>query len=147
MARIHEKMKRQMFWNGFIRLFNEEYMTITLACMIKAYTLDFSNYYEAFLSAIALLGMVLSIVFPLIVTKFLWRLHAMDPDIMRVDTFKFKWGELTQELQVKDRMSLIFTLYFMFRRLFIVFIIVGMPRISWFQVQVIINLNTASILY
>ena len=136
-----------MFWNGFIRLFNEEYMTITLACMIKAYTLDFSNYYETFLSIIALLGMALAIAFPLIVTKFLWRLHAQDPHIMRDDTFKSKWGELTQELQVNDRMALLFTLYFMSRRLFIVFIIVGMPRISWFQVQVIINLNTASILY
>ena len=95
LGRIHQKIKRSMFWNGFIRLFNEEYITITLACMIKAYTLDFSNYYEAFLSAISIFGMVLAIVFPLLVTKFLWRLHAMDPDIMKVDTFKFKWGELT----------------------------------------------------
>ena len=35
----------------------------------------------------------------------------------------------------------------MFRRLLIVIIIVLMPRISWCQVQLIINLNTAAMLY
>ena len=93
-ARLHERIKRAMFWNAYIRLFNEEYMTITIGCMIKAYTLDFSNYYEAFSSVISLLGLVFAIAFPIAATKFLWRLHTMNPDIMRIDTFKFKWGEL-----------------------------------------------------
>ena len=44
-------------------------------------------------------------------------------------------------------MALTWTAVFMFRRLLIVMIIVVMPRISWCQVQLVINLNTAAMLY
>ena len=44
-------------------------------------------------------------------------------------------------------MALLFNLIFMVRRLIIAFIIVGLPRWSWFQVQVITNLNIFSLIY
>ena len=51
---------------------------------------------------------------------------------MTSEAFESKWGSLTLELNVQDKMALGFTFFFMLRRLLLVFIIVGMPKISWF---------------
>ena len=61
-----------MIWNGFIRLFSEEYIAISLAFIIKMQAYDFSNYYETFLTVLSLAGLVMVIAFPLFATKFLW---------------------------------------------------------------------------
>ena len=44
-------------------------------------------------------------------------------------------------------MALLFNFVFMIRRLLLAFIIVGLPRWSYFQVQVITNLNIFALIY
>ena len=44
-------------------------------------------------------------------------------------------------------MALLFPLFFTMRRLLIAFIIVGLPRLNWLQVQILLNLNIFSIIY
>ena len=51
---------------------------------------------------------------------------------MKTEAFESRWGSLTLELNVEDRMALGFTFFFMLRRMLLVIIIVAMPRISWF---------------
>ena len=64
-----------VFWNYFIRLFIEEYIVISMACLIKLYALDLTNYFEGFNSifSIALLVIILGV--PILVWRFLYKKH------------------------------------------------------------------------
>ena len=77
-----------MIWNGFIRLFSEEYIAISLAFIIKTQAPDLSNYYETFLTVLSLAGLVLVVSFPLLATKFLWQIQRTDPSILKSKEFK-----------------------------------------------------------
>ena len=70
--KLYHKVKKMLVYNSFIRLFNEEFITITLACMIKLYALNFSNWYESLSSAFAIVVIIFAIEFPIAATKFLW---------------------------------------------------------------------------
>ena len=72
----YDTVKDKLRWNACMRLFNEEYLTLSLACMIKVAALDFSNWYEAFSSVFAILLLLVAIVSPFVVTKWLWKMHA-----------------------------------------------------------------------
>ena len=74
--KLYLKVKKQLKWNAAFRLFNEEFITISLACLVKLYTLDFTNLYEAFISLFAILVLISTILTPILVTKWLWKMHA-----------------------------------------------------------------------
>ena len=73
---VYLKIKRRVYWNHFLRLFAEEYIVISLACMIKMNAFDLSNYYECFNSVFALLLLLFTVIFPLSVSRFLWKKHS-----------------------------------------------------------------------
>ena len=140
-------MVKRLRWNAAFRLFNEEFITISLASLIKVYAFDLSNFFESFSSFFALLLLTSTILTPFFVTKWLWKMHAKGFDRLLDEKHRQKWGSLTLDLYVRDKMALLFTLVFMVRRLVLAFIIVGLSRWSFFQVQVITNLNCFTLIY
>ena len=144
---IYLKLKKKIFHNMLIRFFTEEYITLTLACLIKVYATDFSNFYEGGNTVFAYCILILTVLFPMIASVKLWKLHKRDWEVMNQDAFKAKWGALTLDLRVNDKFALLQTLAFMSRRWILAFIIVGLPRWNWLQVQTIMNLNVSSLIY
>ena len=102
--------------------------------MIKIFAIDFSNYFESFSSVFAISLLILTIAFPILATRFVWKKHTEAIGSMQEEEFKMKWGSLTLELYVKSKMGLLFTMVFMGRRWILAFIIVALPRWSWLQV-------------
>lgn len=131
-SKINERFKKMIYWNHFIRFFNEEYITITLACLIKLFAIDFSNFYEGFCSLFALSMFLTTLIFPILATKFLWKVHKNNYEEMNQASFMEKWGSLSLDLYVKEKMALLFTLFFMIRRWLVAFIIIGLPKWSYF---------------
>ena len=146
-SRLSTSIRDSLCWNYPFRLLNEEYITISLACMIKANALDYSTVYESVSSSFALLLLALTLLTPFIVTRWLWRIHSKCTDCLEDETFQKRWGTWTLDLRTTDRMALLFTLVFMARRSILAFIIIGLPRWSWLQIQVILNLNTFAMIY
>ena len=74
----------------------EEYMVICLACLIKLYAFDISNFYEILSSVFACLLFVLTLAFPLVVIGFLLKKYRADN--LNTDKFRQKWGSLILDL-------------------------------------------------
>ena len=145
--KCYMRVKEHMCWNAAIRMMSEEYITVSLACMIKVYAYNFSNFYEAFSSTFAMCMLLALAMFPFLVTRWLWKLHAQSFLILSEKEFTKKYGSLTLDLYARNKGALAFNFVFMVRRLFLVFIIVGLPKWSYFQVQVITNFNTFALIY
>ena len=64
-----------VFWNYFIRLFIEEYIVISMACMIKLFVLDLSNYFEGLSSIFSIMLLIIIIGVPIFVWRFLYKKH------------------------------------------------------------------------
>ena len=92
------KIKKKAFYSWFIRILEEEYITITLACLIKIYALDYSNLYESVSSTFAISMLLMTIAFPIFSSIFLLKKHKQDWSIMNHETFRQKWGSLTLDL-------------------------------------------------
>ena len=75
MTKLYLKVKTSMQWNAAIRMMQEEYITISLACMVKVYAYDFSNFYEGISSAFAACLLFVLLSFPFLITRWLWRIH------------------------------------------------------------------------
>ena len=75
---IYNGIKRKIFWNHFIRLFIEEYIILSMVCLIKIYALDFTNYFESISSVFAIFLLTVVLVFPLFVWRFLYNRHATE---------------------------------------------------------------------
>ena len=71
--KVYIRIKKAIFWNHFLRLIAEEYIVIILACTIKMYAFDISNYYEIICSVFALLVLISTIIYPLKITHFLYK--------------------------------------------------------------------------
>ena len=63
---IYLKLKKKIFHNMLIRFLTEEYLTLTLACLIKVYATDFSNFYEGGNTVFAYSILILTVLFPII---------------------------------------------------------------------------------
>ena len=88
MKKTYENIKKKTFNSWFIRILEEEYITITLGCLIKIYAIDFTNAYEGVSSTFAIVLLLTTIAFPISVTIFLWKIHKEDPNIMLEQAFK-----------------------------------------------------------
>ena len=86
-SKYYFQNKQEMYWNYFIRLLLEGCIAISLSCMVKLYALDFSNLYESFSSIFALAMLLTVLLFPLIATRFLWKLHRNNYEVMLNENF------------------------------------------------------------
>ena len=148
--KLYLSVKKKVFWNHFIRLFIEEYMLICLACLIKLYAFDLSNFYEVLNSIFALFLFILTIVFPILVLLFLLKQYKagnLSKDHHQHDQFRQKWGSLVLDLQIREKESLFFTTTFMARRWIVALIIVALVQMSWAQIQLTVFLNTLAMIY
>ena len=93
------------------------------------YAFDLSNYYECFSTLFALFLLLFTIIFPILVTIFLWRKHE-DKEIYE-DAFKERFDSLILDLNIRRKSALFSTLAFMFRRWFVALAIVSLPRWNW----------------
>ena len=83
LKRLYSTTKKMVFWNHLIRFFTEEYIMITIACMIKLYAWDLSNTFEDISSIFAVLLLAMTIAFPIIATYFMWKQHSEDGEVMQ----------------------------------------------------------------
>ena len=132
--KLYISVKESLCWNYPLRLLTEEYMTISLACMIKVNALDYSNFYEALTSTFAILLLTLTIVSPFIITKWMWTIQAKCLDCLEDETFSKRWGAWKLDIRAEDKYALMFTLVFMLRRSALAMIIIGLPRLTWLQI-------------
>ena len=75
-SKYYFKNNQEMYWNYYIRLLLECSIAISLACMVKMYALDFSNVFEGLSSLFAITMLLITIIFPIIATRCLWKLHG-----------------------------------------------------------------------
>ena len=143
--KVYLRIKKMIFWNHFHRLLAEEYIVIALACTIKMYAFDVSNYYETICSIFALLVLISTLSYPVIISRFLYK--KFDQYMLHETEFKSKWGEVTLDLQLRDKRVMLFTFFFMVRRWIIVLAIVAAAELPWLQIQVILLLNSFIIIY
>ena len=91
-------VKKKVYWNFFLRLLTEEYIVIALASLVKIFAFDLTNNYEIVSSTFALLMLFFTLLFPLLITRFLWRKHKENVIVIQDSSFKDKWGALTLDL-------------------------------------------------
>ena len=70
-----QKLKKIIFWNTILRFWLEEFLTISIANLIKLYALDFTNWYEFLMSASSIASMIMIIATPYIIYRFLKKNH------------------------------------------------------------------------
>ena len=119
-------LKKLIYWNAFIRLFIEEYQVIVIACLIRMYAVDFSTAFEGFSTIFGVIGMVIVLMCPIAVWKFLFG-HFKRND------FSDSYGSLFSDLQVHDSKAMLFNVAFMIRRIVIAFLIVSLSDYNYFQ--------------
>ena len=73
--KIYNSISKSIFWNHFIRLFIEEYIIIAMAGIIKLFAFDLSNYFEIISSIFAVLIVMIVVITPIIVWRFLYKKH------------------------------------------------------------------------
>ena len=143
--RVYRTVKKKIFWNYYIRLFIEEYIVISMACMIKLFALDISNYFERFSSIFTVLLLIVVLGFPVFVWRFLYKRH--EQEVLFDSTFNERWGSLTLDLALRYKSPLLFQVVFMGRRWLLAFIIVALPRWNWAQIQLILFSNSLMMIY
>ena len=112
-------------------------MLICLACLIKLYAFDLSNFYEVLNSIFALFLFIMTIVIPILVLLFLLKQYKagnLSKDHDKHDQFRQKWGSLVLDLKIREKESLFFTTTFMARRWIVALIIVALVQMSWAQI-------------
>jgi len=138
--KVVDNLKRRMYWNLYIRLGIEEYQVISIACLIKLYALDFINVFESFVSIVGISGIVLVVLAPLIVWRYMYRQWDRGLSNTKVDS-------LTEDLQSEDKKAVLFNVMFMARRVVIAFNIVAFTNRSYFQTQITLLLTSFVIIY
>ena len=65
-------ISKGIIWNAYIRFYFEEYIAISLAGLLKVYSLDFSNWYETVSSIFAIICLASVLAAPVIIWRVLY---------------------------------------------------------------------------
>ena len=109
-----ESTKKGIIWNAYIRFFIEEYIAISIAGLLKVYSLDFNNWYETVSSIFAIILLILAIIAPIVVWKVLYKKH--EEGKVWDEEFTEKYGAMHEGVQQKEKGALLFHVVFMIRR-------------------------------
>ena len=71
--KIRAKIKRDLLWTYFLRLFIESYLDLSISNGLRVMDLVFVNWFEIMTSVISLIVEVSIIAFPIIITIVLYR--------------------------------------------------------------------------
>ena len=136
---------RKMVWNFYIRMYIEEYLFVTIACIIKLYVLDFTTVFESVSSVFAIVMAFTAIFFPLLTVRFLR--NSYDDDQIQSEEFNEKFGALTLDLKKKEKSALLFNAMFMARRFCYTLILISACEHSRIQTWMIILLNLGMMVF
>ena len=95
--------------------------------MIKVYALDFSNWYEFLMSFSTVASLIMIIVTPIIMYRFLRR----NNDKLETEEFVTTYGALTDDLRTQNKSALLYQPIFTLRRLAFAVIIVVVYFYNW----------------
>ena len=137
------KIKNIVVWNAIIRYWLEDYITISIASLIKLYALDFTNWYESIMSSSALASIVAVGATPFIIWIFLYKKF----EEVSTPAFNQKYGSLTNGLNFNEKEPMLYHVAFTFRRLVLAILIVVIPHYSWLQTQLIIFICSLEIIF
>ena len=132
----YEKIKKKIFWNSFLRSSLEGYLEIVIAIILRVTTYSFKSFTESASSVAGFTLLFLAVAYPVYVWVLLFRnfdekvkpknegmaLQVQIP-IVRTQEFKQKYGSLTEDLNLRSKLALIYQVIFMFRRLGLALII------------------------
>ena len=120
---LHNKLKSKIFWNTPLRLFLEEYLVLAITTLLKTKTLAFTGYYQSFVSLFAMIaGFALICAIPAAIFFVVYKNYK----IVKTEAFQSKYGTLTSDLNLDNKLALLYYVVFMLRRIFLALIIVFM---------------------
>ena len=134
-----------MIWGAFIRFFIEEYIAISIAGLLKMFSIDFTNWFEIMSSIYGIIALIIVIVAPFIVWRVLYRKH--EQNTVWDQEFYEKYGALHEGVQRHDKEALLFHVFFMIRRFTFACAIVVWPDKNFYQTMIVLYMSSAIIIY
>ena len=123
------KLSKRLYPSALLRYGLEEYITISIAALIKLYALDFSSWFECLSSIFAIALIIVIVIVPFIIWKFLYKNH----EHIQEEEFKRNFGTLTEGLQHRHKNAMLYNVNFTLRRLGLALLIVVVPEYNWLQ--------------
>ena len=123
-----------MYPSCILRFLLEEYLTITIAMLIKLYALDWSNWFESISSIFAIFLGFAVIVSPFMLWSFLYANHKK----MRNAVFLRRYSSLVDGLTHRRISAILYGVIFIFRRMALALFIIVIPALNWLQTQLVV---------
>ena len=126
---IYEKIKQKIFWGVFIRYLLENFISLSVAYTLKMYALDFSSTSASFTSIYSMIVVILLLASPCIVSHFLFK--KFDDEVINNEDFRATHGEWVKQVHGKSKISLLYNVFFMVRRIIMAILIVVLLNVNW----------------